>query len=953
MNKGDIISGFRITEVTDIQEIAAVMYTMEHEKSGAQLAFLDREDQNKTFAISFSTLPQDDTGVFHILEHSVLCGSEKYPVKEPFVELLKGSLNTFLNAMTYEDRTVYPVASRNDKDFLNLVSVYTDAVFHPMAVKDPRIFRQEGWHYEAEGDVLSYNGVVYNEMKGAYSSPDELADAALSRALFPDTPFAFDYGGDPKHIPDLTFEDFVAAHEKYYHPSNARIFLDGSVKLSEVLSLLDSYLREYDKADVSQTVPTQKAVDGGTVTVRYESADGEEDKARLIIGQVVSDYSETVKNAAISLLISVLAGTNDSPLKRVMLASGKCEDFSLMAHTSRQITVAAEIKNAREEELPELEALFCDTVRQIAREGIDRELLLAGLNSAEFKLRERDYGTFPKGVAFALSAFGSWNYGGRPEAGIPSVETVAELRRLTDGDYYERLLLECTVDCPHRARVVMLPDGDAGRADERAERERLDREREAMSDSELRRVIEEYAALTEWQSTPDTEEALALLPSLSLTDITSEPRGSLPTVTEQSGVRVLHCEKDTGGITYATLYFDTSDLSEEELFFLSLLADTVVNVRTETHSALEIQSAISRDLGSMHHAVHVKDGVATPVFSMVSSALDTRKSRIAELAEETLLHSVYDDSAVIKNIISQIRSSLEEAITSGGITSSRAMAAVSEEWAIKEYFGGLEAYRLYKKYQRSFDECWEKVKETLCSLSRRIFTKERLTVTYTGERDDAFVSQLISAFPSDGIAPKKRSISTLGELRQGIAIPTKVGYAAVGSVLEGIDAATFGKLKVARYVIGYEYLWQEIRVKGGAYGTGFMTRKSGSSSFYSYRDPSPATSLEKYRESAEFLRGIAASGADMTKFIIGAIGDYDILTTPRLEGEQAVWDYLNGWSPEKDRVMREAMLNFSVAELLEAAELIERICDTGASCVVGGREVLEAFAEPLEKIHEI
>ena len=955
MKINDTLYGFKVTATEHIAELGADIYEMIHEVSGARLAYLEREDENKTFAISFTTLPEDDTGVFHILEHSVLCGSKKYPVKEPFVELLKGSLNTFLNAMTYEDRTVYPVASRNDRDFYNLVSVYLDAVLHPAALENECIFRQEGWHYECEGDELSYNGVVYNEMKGAYSSPDELAAEALSRALFPTTPYGRDSGGDPKKIPTLTYEGFRAAHAKYYHPSNAKIFLDGSVRLDEILPLLDGELSAFSRIDMSIEVPTEPAVDGGRQVVRYDAGEESDARARLLLGTVNSDFSDSFTNAAVSLVISALTASNDSPLKRAIIESGLCEDFSLSAQTAKQTTVCAEFINCKNEDIPALEALYTSEIEKIAREGIDRELLASTLNAVEFKLRERDFGTLPRGVAFALAAFGSWNYGERPAHGIISLEVIEPLRRALDGNYYEELLLDFTVRCPHRASVVMLPDSAVTKEDAEEERARAAAARAAMSDSELSEVAALESRLREWQETDDSPENLDTLPRLTLSDVTSSPRTLAPEVREVDGTKILNCNIDSGRITYLSLHFDASDLDGEGLFLLSLLASSVVNLPTESHTPIELQKLINASLGNMYHTVSVNeaDGVATPVITVHASALDEKREEMLGLIGETLLHTVYADGNIIKSILSQNRTALEDGMITGGSSAAigRALAAVSTDGAMKEYLSGYESYKLTKRTLADFDGA--KICADLAALASKIFTRGRLTVSYTGTPDAEFERRAASLLPHSEPPAKRGGVAPLGNISEGIVTPSKVAYAAMGAKIPSLDPETLGVLRVARSALSYEYLWNEIRVKGGAYGTGFVVRKSGAAAFYSYRDPSPASSLAVYRSAGEYLRALGESGADLTKFIIGAIGEYDILTTPRLAGEQAVWDYLNGWCVEYDERLRRAMLAANGDALGRIADIIDEICSTGATSVVGGREKLATLHDSLESISDM
>lgn len=956
MKINDKIHGFLVESEKELSEISGRMFLMTHEKSGAKLAFLLRPDTNKTFSIAFRTIPEDDTGVFHILEHSVLCGSDKYPVKEPFVELLKGSLNTFLNALTYQDRTVYPVSSRNDKDFHNLISVYLDAVFYPLAAKNPNIFRQEGWHYEydEENDTLTRNGVVFNEMKGAYSSPDEISGMALYRALFPDTLYKYDSGGAPDKIHTLTYEDFVNAHRRYYHPSNSLIFLDGDINEDKTLALIDSYLSRFDSINIEADIATQSPVDGGVSTVRYEIAEPDDSKARLLLGYVFSDFSNKVDNAALSILSSSLFSTNESPVKKALLDTRLCEDVIFSIGRGKQNVISVEIKNAKAENLDFLEDVFVKTVRKLAEDGIDRELLVSSLNSAEFRMRERDFGSFPKGVAFALSAYSSWLYGGDPADQITAEDLILSLRGRLETDYYERLLLSATVDCQHKAKVIMLPDASLSEENARCETEELLSIRRKMSDEEIERIKREEAELKAWQKAEDSEENLNTLPSLTLDELTDESDTAVADVKKLSGREVIHCNIDTSGITYLKLYFDASDLSPDELFFSSLLSALLTNLKTERRTAIALQNAIKSSLGSfsVFTTANTKGGCTTPSICISASSLDSKKDSLLEIISEVALSSLFEDGATIKNIILQDKAAMEETISANGIdiALSRVMASIDTDGAIKEYTGGYEAYLNYKKYASLFDEKEGEIKGILSALAKRLFTKDRLTLAYTGTRDEKFEQEVIKLFPSDGVTPGVCSILPFGKLSEGIAVPSRVGYAVLGAFGGEKALRLLGPLRVARSILSYEYLWNVIRVMGGAYGTGFITRKSGNILFYSYRDPSPEASLEKYRKSAEFLREMAKENKPLTKFIIGAIGEYDILTTPRSQGEQAIWDYLNGWSSADDAALRAGMIKTDNGTLMLLADLIDRVCVGASVSVVAGKEQLSAFSAPLDKI---
>ncbi len=957
MNINDKLYGFIIISKENIKEQSAPLYIMEHEKSGARLAYLAREDSNKTFAIAFPTLPEDDTGVFHIIEHSVLCGSEKFPVKEPFVELLKGSLNTFLNAMTYDDRTVYPVSSRNDKDFYNLTDVYLDAVFHPLMLKNESIFRQEGWHIDISDGALSYNGVVYNEMKGAYSSPDELGMMELNRLLFEGTPYSRDSGGNPRAIPSLSYENFIAAHEKHYHPSNSYVFLDGSVRLDEILPLIDSYLSEYERKEISISFPISEARCAGESVISYEIPEGEErPRARLLLGYVFSDYKHSKELLATTLICDILAGSNEAPLKKSLLDAELAEDVFVYTNRTNTQTVIIEVRGIDEKNADKIKALTEKVIRELARDGIPRDRLTATLNRIEFKMRESDYGSLPRGVANALSAYSSWLYGGSLKEALGYEDTLDSLRAELTTDYFEKALLAATVEARHSASVLMLPDEDAGKRTEKEEAKRLSELKDTLTEEALTRLSSEAKALADWQASPDTEEAVAALPRLTLEDISAIPERTSTEVYEDGGARILLHSIDTSGIMYTTLYFNASDFDKNELTLLTLLSTVLTNLPTASYEPLELKSAIKASLGSLTLNPSVTTqtdgtGRATPMLAVSLSALLTKKDAVPALLSEILLSSSFERKDIIKKLLFQLRALSEDALASGADTLAieRVEAMTSGGGAMNEYLTGFESFKAIAELARNFDAEASSLAERLGALAARLFVKNRLTLSAAGIEDREYIRALVGMFPSGSYAPEYSAIAPLGKSNEGIAIPSRVSHAAMGTAL--MEARNMlGTLRVVRSILSYEYLWNNVRVRGGAYGTGFVTRRSGLLLFYSYRDPSPARSLECYRSCADYLRELAESGTDLTKFIIGAVGEYDMLTTPRSAAAQAASDILTGWSYEDECKLREGMLKTSAAELKLAAELLDKATEAGAVCIAGARGTLEKIPQVSENV---
>ena len=960
MQINDIIHGFAVKGKSEIEEIKATLFECEHIKSGARLFFLDRDDENKTFSITFKTIPTDSTGVFHIIEHAVLCGSKKYPVKEPFVELLKGSLNTFLNAMTFSDKTMYPISTRNDKDFLNLTSVYLDAVLHPAILENPNIFRQEGWHYELDGDgELTRSGVVLNEMKGAFSSPDDIASFHLCEMLYPDTCYKYESGGMPEDIPNLTYEDFCAAHKKYYHPSNAEIFLDGSVKLDEVLPLIDGVLSEYRRENLDFEIPDQMPISPVSKKVEYEIAEGESetDKTRIAVGFLASRFDEQETVVATEVLTDAIASTNESPLKKAIIDSGLCEDMSISSFDAiKQNSVTVEFLNVKDGKEEELYSLFESSVKEIASRGIDKTMLEASLSRLEFKTREKDHGTLPIGIIYAISILESTLYGGNPAQNLSYGNTFRFLREKLKSDWFENLLTDIFINNSHRATLVMTPSATLGYRRAKEERDKLKAIKERLSESELKEIENVDKELKAWQQSEDTPEALATVPQLKISDISAEVEKIPSTKRNVDGTTVLEIDTATNGIVYTDLYFDASDLTQKEIFELRMLVSLIENVRTEKHEAIELQNLIKAHLGSLAVSMTAltNKSEAKIYVNVSASALDSKKYKILEILPEVLYTSVYNNKEICHNILRQLKLASEEAFTSSGHLAAfrRATSYLSSEGAIQEYYAGYEAHLSIKALEKNFDSEFDSLSERVTTLAKRIFTKERLTASICGTQDPEFEKALISAIKPGKNYDLVLKIKPLGARREGFIIPAQTSYTALASTLSAIGERRTGTDLVVRSILSYGYLWNTVRVQGGAYGVGLISRNNGSLGFYSYRDPTPARTLDCFKAAAENLRAVANSGEDITKFIIGAVGESSPLTTPKLKANLAATRFLRGVSYEDECKMRREILDTGKNELLKAADTLDKICALGCIAVFGAKEKVET-CKSLDSILQI
>ncbi len=959
MLKNKNLNGFSLVKATELPELGAVLYRMEHDKTGLELVWLSRDEENKTFGIAFETLPWDDTGVFHILEHSVLCGSDKYPVKEPFVELMKSSMNTFLNALTFQDKTMYPISSRNDKDFVNLMRVYLDAVFHPLIYSKPEIFYQEGWHYELdENGNASYKGVVFNEMKGAFASADRLVNGELNRLLFPDSPYGFESGGDPTAIPNLTYEAFIDSHRRFYAPSNAYVFLDGDMDIEKVLGILnDEYLCHYERTQRMAPPAMQKAVTGEG-EAEYELAPGEEleGKARLSFGKVIGTFADRETIIAAQILSEVLCGSNQSPLSKAVLSAGLAQEVNMGCNDGiLQPWMMLDVKNIKEENLEAVQSLLTSKLEELAATGLDRQQLEAVMANTEFKLRERDYGYYPQGLIFGFSALESWLYGGDPAANLEVGDLFVKLKEKMEQGYFEQLIRNLLLDNPHSAKLVLRPSYTAGQQRREAEQARLDRETAAWTAEDRAAVAQRQEVLLAWQHSEDTPENLATIPQLALEDIPSEPERIPTEELTIAGVPVILHPLQTAGIVYVNLYFDAESCSQEELSALAFACNLLGNVDTKAHSAEEIVNRTRLLCGNFSAApaaftVDGKSGEAVIKLRVSFSTLQSNLQEAVALVTEILTGSCFSDGTA-REILRQNKMQMFQRAVMGGNAAGlgRIAAQFSTAGVADECTGGVTYYQWLKNQ----DENWnfEALNTNMTQLLQCLVNRNAMTLSVTGAEQaqvEALAQQLSAALPA---AEKKKplQLQPWGKRKEGIAIPADVAFAVVGGSLEENGGEYCGQLQLAGQIVSLGYLWNVIRVQGGAYGAGMVARDTGLAACYSYRDPNGAASVEKYRMSAQFLRDFAAQTADFTGFIIGAVANSSPLMTPRTKAQVADRFYFSRTTWESRCRTRQQLLHTTAQELLAAADVLEKVFRDGGICMVGGENQLEKCSE-LENI---
>lgn len=937
------LHGFNITNTKKLGDAKVIM--MHHEKTGAGLVWFNNKEENKLFSISFKTVPEDDTGVFHILEHSVLGGSEHYPVKEPFLYMLKSSMNTFLNAMTFPDKTMFPISSRNNADFMNLAKVYLDAVFKPEIYTNPNIFYQEGHHieYRADGDIPAYKGVVFNEMKGVVSSVHECMESEIMAMLFPETCYRFEYGGLPSAIPNLTYRQFIDTHKRYYHPSNSYIWLDGDIDIESVLELIDGYLSEYNKSDCLPEIPMQIPVNSDK-TRYYEIApdESEEKQTHIAVGKILASWQEREKVFAYSILCEALAASNDSPFKRAMLDTGLCLDVELsLSDDVAQPFGILRINNIVTDDKDKILSAVKDIVSGIVRNGIGHEILSASINREEFNFLE---GEEPQGLTRCIDAMASWLYGGDPLLYIDCQSVFESLREKIDTGYFEKLLSDWLLDENGRAILCMIPSGTYGDEQKRQEQERLDNELANMSAEEKAELIRLNNALDKWQKNPDSAEDIAKIPVLPLSEVSNNPIDYKIRESSLNGVTILNHPAKNKGIVSVNLWFDVSDFSRAELETLSLIDKLVSKLPTKKYSGIELTQQIVDVLGHLSTDISAFSKPESPekcrVYFSVKSRFLARNCNSAQaLIAEILTATIYDNVEIISEIISQDKEELRQDIIADGhrFAMRRARSTMSAESAVAELINGFESYEFIREID---DNRIREIISDITRISERVFCRARLTASITSA-ESVSLESLVNALPDgEKMQFAELSLSELGmesAEAQGIIIPSGVSYSGAVLAEKTCDKALWDVLST---LMTYEYLWNEIRVKGGAYGTGSGTNSLGETAFYSFRDPSPDLSLDVYVKSADFLKEYCAENPDITQYIISTIARGEPLISDSEYGTTADIFYFRGIDFEERRNIRKRILSMTYSDLLSAVPYLE---NQGIYCVIGSKETVEGL----------
>ena len=946
IKQGDKLNNFTVTRVRESNELSGRLVELKHDKVGTEVVWVDNGDQNKLFSITFKTLPTDSTGVFHILEHSVLCGSKKYPVKEPFVDLLKSSMNTFLNALTFQDKTMYPVSSRNAKDYLNLTSVYLDAVFAPAILENKNIFYQEGWHIE-QGDELSYKGVVFNEMKGAMASKDELVIESLLALLFKDNCYGYNSGGDPEIIPTLTYEKFIETYKKHYHPSNARVFLDGNVPLEETLALLDSYLAQYEKSEDLPELSYQKPYsENKTIYYALDEAEDIKDKAGLTMAKIIGRWDDPVRNLAISVVFNALSDSNDAPFKKALLKSGLAQDLEMMVNDeAAQIFASIDVKNIKDGKEDEVVSLIKNVAKEQVEKGIDRKALIASINALEYKLKAPEE---PAGLLRCMRSMLSWLYGGDPLMYLECDGFFKKLREYLDTDEYEKLLKEVVLDEEGMCILTALPSYTAAKEKDEKEAENLKKIQTSWTDKDKEDNKKLNEGLLLWQQTEDSKEASDTIPMLKLSDVSEDVDFTDTIESNVKAARVLYHPLSANGLVHFNMYFLLTNRSLGELKQIGLLGQLLSYLPTKNYTTLELEQEIKTYLGNLSFGVSCyskKDDYvkASPVLTVQCSCLKENLKHAYRLIYEILSSTKFEKGEVL-DLLKQNDIRARQAAIVAGHTIARtvAMSHYSAEGAVAEVLSGYSAITWSHEIVDKFDELSDEFISLIMHTLERACSRSRMTIGYVADEKIDF-TEFVSMFEEGGAIDEATAYHPFLPTNIAMKIPTQVGFAVQGGSLKALESEYKGYMSVAANILSLDYLWNKVRVQGGAYGTGLKIGISGGVCTYSYRDPNLKDSIDVNKGAGEHLRKLCDSNADIDKYIISAVAATEPLLPPWARLSLADRDYLDGYTKEDILEQRKQMLCTTYDDLRKAADVIDRFANEGSLCIIGPEDKLSDF----------
>lgn len=966
------LAEYEILDEHRVEDVQSDGFILRHKKSGARIAILSNNDDNKVFYIGFKTPPEDETGVPHIIEHTTLCGSKKFPVKDPFIELAKGSLNTFLNAMTYPDKTVYPVASCNDQDFKNLMDVYLDAVFNPNITKYEEIFKQEGWHYELTGkdDELKINGVVYNEMKGAYSSPDEVLSSQIYRSLFPDNTYSKDSGGNPEYIPKLTYEAYLNFYHKYYHPSNSYIYLYGDMDVVERLEWLDKeYLSLYDYKKVNSEINKQPAFDEiKNVETQYSITmdDSQENKTYLSYNRVVGDSLDEMLYQAFDVLDYALVSSPGAPVKQALIDAGIGDDvYGSYDAGILQPVFSFVAKNANASQADEFESIIENTLKEVVKTGINKEALLAGINSSEFKFREADFGQFPKGLLFGLNCLDSWLFDDmKPFIHLECLGTFAKLRKAVDTDYFEKLIQEYLLDNTHGSSVTVKPKRGLGNEREEALAKELSDYKASLSDEEIKKLIEDTEHLKKYQEEPSSDEDLRKLPMLTRADMKKNAMPFSNIEDELLDVKVVRHDIESNGIDYISFLFDAGDFAQSELGYLGFFTNALGLVSTERYSYTDLANATNIYTGGIstgtasHPDIKDRNNFVFK-FEVKLKVLEKNLDKALELMEQMLLSSDFTDTKRLGEIVAQIKARLQANLSSSGhlVAAMRSMSSFSRYALYQDELKGIAFYRSICRIEKELSESPKSVSDKLAAIAKKLFARNRMLISFTGNNEaycnaKPSLEKVIAGFDKMSAVGNQAEVH-FNTAKEAFIDASQIQYVAKTGdfICEGYEYT--GALRLLRIILSYDYLWINVRVKGGAYGCMNTFLRSGESYFVSYRDPNLSDTLDVYDRIPEYIKSFSPDERDMTKYIIGTFSALDTPMNPEAKGSRSLSAYLEGITYEQIQKERNEILNAQPEDIRRLADLVEAVLKKDSICVIGNENMIKESAGLFENVEKL
>lgn len=954
------LNAYEVLKEEELQDIHSKGWLLRHKKTGARVMLIENSDENKVFNIAFRTPPKNSTGVAHILEHSVLCGSREFPLKDPFVELVKGSLNTFLNAMTYPDKTCYPVASCNDRDFQNLMHVYLDAVFYPNIYKKEEIFRQEGWNYhlEKKEGPLKYNGVVYNEMKGAFSSPDDVLEREIMNSLFPDTTYGCESGGDPVNIPDLSYEEFLDFHRQYYHPSNSFIYLYGNMDMEEKLEFLDShYLSAFDSLVIDSEIRDQEAfaqVKDIQKSYPVSEDEGEEDNTYLSYNMVVGEAADINLSLAFEVLDYALLSAPGAPLKQALLDAKIGKDiYGSFEDGIKQTYFSIVAKGANLSRKEEFLKVIRDTLTKIAEDGIDKKAVTAGINYYEFRFREADFSSYPKGLMYGLDILSSWLYDDtKPFCEVQLLEGFEFLKKALEEGYFEELIRKYLLDNTHGAVLSLVPEkGLAAKRDKELE-EKLENYRKSLSDEELTRMVENTKALEAYQEAEEVPEALTCIPMLSREDIKKEITGLTNEEHHVEDSLFLYHDVCTNGIGYADLLFEIHDFDVDTVHYLGLLKSVLGAVDTENYTYGELFNEVNARTGGIAYGIEVFDDAQDTdafraMFAVRGKALYPEMDFMFSMIREVLTTSKLDDTKRLYEIIARVRSRAQASLASAGHSTAvlRGASYASPMAAFQDEMAGIGYYQFIEKLEKDFDSCKDEIVKNLRKVMEEVLRPENFCVSYTGERESLDVVKAQAAGIKKVLfnGQKPESVKQAPCIKKNEAFKTsgQVQYVAQNGNFRKKGLEYTGALEILKVILSYDYLWINLRVKGGAYGCMSGFKRNGESFLVSYRDPHLKRTLEVYQGVPDYIRAFEADEREMTKYIIGTISNKDVPRTPQMQGSISKTAYFSNVTEDMLQKERNQILGAQKEDIQKLAALVEAVLSDDQICVVGSETAIE------------